>query len=76
MEDEVKDAILTGISEDVVLLGLIEITLESINSGRPIYTNPLTEPSFYRKHFRRWVEDGLDEARRLSEQTKQAGEQG
>jgi hypothetical protein len=59
-----------------VLLGLIEITLESLNSGRPIYTNPLTEPSFYRKRFRRWVEAGLGEARKLTEQMKQAGEQG
>ena len=75
MEDEVKDAILTGISEDIVLLGLIEITLESINSGRPLYNNPLTEPFLYRKHLRRWVEEGLSESRKLREQN-QTGEQG
>jgi hypothetical protein len=62
MEDAVKNAILIGTSDDLVLLSLLEVTIASEKSGLPIFANPMSEPAFYRKYFRRWVKEGLWEA--------------
>ncbi len=64
LEDEVSDAILTGYTEDKVLKILIDVTTASVQSGRPIYENPLHEPIFYR-WFKGWVAGGLEEAAAL-----------
>lgn len=69
MEDTVKDAVLTGDIDDTVLAVLLEVTINSIVTDRPIFANPFIEPDFYRKKFRRWVEEGLAE-RRKTEQNK------
>ena len=61
LEDVVKDAILTDNFDDPVLTRLIEITLASITEKRPLFPSILDEPEFYRSHFRRWVEEGMQE---------------
>jgi hypothetical protein len=61
MEDVVKDAILTGEVTDIVLSNLIEITTYSKVSDRPLFSDPLVEPVFYRRYFSRWVVEGLEE---------------
>ncbi len=66
LEDLVKDAIYTETSDDPVLLKLIEITVTSITENRPLFPgSPLNEPSFYRRYFKRWVQEGLEEARKF-----------
>jgi len=64
MSNEVKDVILTGDTSDAVLANMIEITVDAIVTGRPLFTNPLTEPDFYRKHFSKWVQEGVNEAKK------------
>lgn len=61
MEDAVKDAILTGATDDIVLSYLIEIASYSKFTDRPLFPNPLMEPIFYRRYFYRWVVEGLAE---------------
>ena len=61
MEDIVKDAIITGDTDDRVLDLLIDIVVSSIQDGRPLFPNVMTEPSFYRRYFRRWVAEALAE---------------
>lgn len=69
LEDIVKDAIYTETSDDPVLLKLIEITMISITENRPLFSgSPLNEPAFYQRYFRRWVQEGLEEARKFKEQ--------
>jgi hypothetical protein len=63
MEDEVKDGVLTGQIDDLILAILLEVTVSSIVTDRPLFSNPLYEPDFYRKRFKRWVEEGLAERR-------------
>lgn len=67
MEDQVKDAILDGVSPDAVLDHLVALTLSEILRGKPLFSSPLDEPYFYQKHFRRWVEEGLEEYRKANE---------
>lgn len=66
MAEQVKDAILLNEFDDLVLLRLIEMTVASIRSGRPMFPNVLDEPAFFRKYFRAWVEEALDERDRLA----------
>lgn len=48
-----------------MLLGLIEITTTSLIDGRPLFASPLEEPYFYSHYFRRWVEEGLAERKKV-----------
>ena len=61
MEDVVKDAILTGATEDKVLDKLILLTMKMVVEGRHIAQNPLEEPAFFERQFMRWVADGVKE---------------
>jgi hypothetical protein len=61
MEDGVKDAILTGATEDRVLDKLILLTMQMVIEGRHIAQNPLEEPAFFERQFKRWVADGVKE---------------
>ena len=66
LEDIVKDAVIQERSDDLVLLKLIELELVSINEGRPLFTgSPLNDPVFYRRYFRKWVREGLEEAQKF-----------
>ena len=81
LEDEVKDAIVTGITEDRVLDQILLIVINAIQTGRQLYSNPLEEPAFYQKYLRRWVDEGLEElmkVKRLEEKqtSKVTGENG
>ena len=57
--------IVSGGCEDVVFMKTIEITLNSIATSRDIFLNPLDEPYFWRTYFRKWVEEGVGEARKI-----------
>jgi hypothetical protein len=71
LEDEVKDAVITGQSEDLYLLRMIELVLATITTGRELYANPFDEPTFYRRHFLPWVKEGMEERARIkAEQEK------
>jgi hypothetical protein len=62
LEEAVNDAILAETTTDRVLSLLLELTITSITEERPLFPNPLDEPLFYKRHFRKWVEEGLREA--------------
>lgn len=47
--------------EDGVLDTLIEVATLDIIDGRRPFENPLDEPLFYRRHFRKWVSAALAE---------------
>lgn len=49
-----------------VLYHLVDITLESITSERPLFASPLEEPVFYRL-FKAWVQGGMDERARMNQ---------
>ena len=59
MEGAVKDAILSGGTEDYFLAVLIDLTVASIRENRPLFPNLMDEPILYRA-FRRFVQEGLD----------------
>lgn len=61
MEEEVKDVILVGKSNDFTLVALLSIAKTSIQSGRPISNNILAEPVFFERYFKKWVQEGFDE---------------
>ena len=61
MEDGVKDAILTGATEDRVLDKLILFTMGIVVEGRHIAQNPLEEPAFFERQFKRWMAEGMKE---------------
>lgn len=60
-----KDDILSGEVNDLVLSNLIEIVTYSKFTGRPLFASPLEEPAFYRRYFQRWIEEGLEEKRKV-----------
>ena len=55
---------------------LVEITINSIRTERELFPNPLEEPYFWRRYFRQWVIEGLQEAKKIAaeEQGKQEQE--
>ncbi len=65
IEENVNDAILTSHTEDTILALLIEITTVALVENRPLFSNPLDEPIYYRRFFKKWVQDGLNEAVKL-----------
>ena len=71
MEEAVHDAILTGTTTDPALAILIEVTITSISEQRPIFFEPLNEPLMYRRYFKRWVADSLDELAKIEQTQRQ-----
>jgi hypothetical protein len=71
MENEVKDALLTG-TQDRVLMSLIELTLCEVRDGRTLFQSPLDEPVHFRKYFKRWVIEGLQERQALDKALEEA----
>ncbi len=67
MEDFVRDAILENDFHDLVLLRLVELTIADVQGSRPLFPGLIEEPAFYRKCFRQWVSEALEE-RRASEE--------
>ena len=49
--------------DDPVLDNLIELTILATYENRPLFPDILKEPIFYRKYFKRWVSEGLEERR-------------
>ena len=66
IEDYVKDAILTEDFSDEYFASLFELTLTAKSSGRHLFANPMDEPLFYRRHFVRWIEEGMEEKRNMA----------
>jgi hypothetical protein len=60
MEEVVKRAVEDG-TQDGVLAQLVEVTRASILEGRPLFSNLMEEPVFYRRHFKRWVREIVKE---------------
>jgi hypothetical protein len=52
---------LEGTTDDVYLGRLIDLVVDSIVDNRPLFPDLFKEPIFYRKHFKRWVKDGIAE---------------
>ncbi|MGD0002888.1 MAG: hypothetical protein ABSE06_01520 [Anaerolineaceae bacterium] len=75
MEDDVKDAILTGATEDRVLDKLIVITMRVVVEGRHIAQNPLEEPAFFERYFKKWVADGVKELEAARQEKKKLDEE-
>lgn len=73
LEEEVKDAVLFEKADDPVLNHLIEITIASIASGRPVLPGAIIdEPYFYRTLFYHWVQEALEEYKKLKEAENEA----
>ena len=70
LEDQVKDAVLIGQSSDSVLDHILMIVVNSIQTGRDLYNNPLEEPAFYQLYLRRWVEEGIEELKKVNRLNK------
>ena len=66
MEDVIKDAILEGSTPDKVLAVMLDIVVTAVQRGTPIFRDAMAEPSFYRRFFRRWVAEGLDELEKMT----------
>ena len=58
MESAISDAILSGSSNDPVLVALLDLTIASIRDERPVF-GMLEEPVLYR-HFRKFTKKALD----------------
>ena len=58
--------IITGNTDDSVLDYLVGLTLTAIGEARPLFPNPLEEPYFYQRYFRKWVAEGLEELRKIA----------
>jgi hypothetical protein len=60
MENVVREAVY-GDTNYIVLAHLLEITRTSIYEKRPIFNSIMEEPAFYRRFFKRWVKDEIDQ---------------
>lgn len=56
-----------GDSDDLVLNNLVELALASIREERPLFRGILEEPTFWRRHFFRWVKNWVEEEEALSQ---------
>jgi uncharacterized protein YjiS (DUF1127 family) len=65
LEVAVKDAILDWAFPSRLLYTLVEIALEEITSGRPYFPSLRDESVFYRRYFKRWVEEAMQERTKL-----------
>ena len=75
LEEATKDFILTGEGDPVLRL-LVDLTAVSIIEGRPLFPNPLEEPAFFRKYFKEWVREGLQERAKLKQVEEEAEKAG
>ena len=69
MEDQIKDAMITGKPSDRVLEKLINLVVNSINRGIEIFPDPMKEPLPF-KTFRQWVIEGSEEAKIIEAQAQ------
>lgn len=45
----IEDAIHAGMSNDPVLVAILDVIIAQIHDGRPAFPNPLDEPVLYRR---------------------------
>jgi hypothetical protein len=64
MEDAVRSAVDNG-TDDLVLAKLVEITIRSIRTKKELFPELLSEPIFYARYFRTWVQSALVEREAL-----------
>jgi hypothetical protein len=67
MEKEVMGALEGEENDDMVLMSLLDYTMTSLVEKRPIFPNLADEPVFYRRYFRKWVKDYIDEQQQIAE---------
>ena len=60
MQVAVKNAIFEGATNDTILALLISLTTKDLAEGRSMFDNPLDEPIFYARYFRKWVKEALE----------------
>jgi hypothetical protein len=60
MQLAVKDALYEGGTEDRVLASLVLMCLKEINTGRPLFENPMDEPILYTRYFKPWVQETVE----------------
>lgn len=65
MKEFVKDTFLMNEYHDIVLLRLVELAVAAIRMDRPLFSNLLEEPAFYRKYFQVWIREALEERDRM-----------
>jgi hypothetical protein len=66
LETVVKEAVANG-TQDVALSLLLEITLASIHSNRPVFPTIAEEPLFYRRYIVRWIQEALHDNKDLQD---------
>lgn len=71
MEAVVKESIYSGSVDDPSLALLLNLSAKEILSQRYMFPNPLDEPVFYSRYFKRWVEEGIKSLRMLNEKEKE-----
>jgi len=71
MEDVVHQAVEDG-TEDLVLANLIEITRLDLSTNQPIARTLMDEPVFYRRFFKKWVQEAIREQSVMDEALAEA----
>jgi len=69
LEATVHDAIVEDEIDDIILATLLEVAINTDGKGKPLFSNALDEPLFYRQHFIPWVNEGLRIRREIEEAT-------
>jgi hypothetical protein len=54
-------------TEDEALAVTIEITVAALLENKPLFPSIFDEPYFYRKHFKHWVAEGMQELRAIED---------
>jgi hypothetical protein len=65
----VRDEVSARQGDDPILTLLIDLASVEITEQRALFPNPLDEPVFYRRYFKRWVSEGLNEAVAMTQAT-------
>jgi hypothetical protein len=60
MKEQARVAYTSG-TDDRTLGLLVELTVCSIREKKPLFTSIQDEPVFFRRHFRRWIEEFEEE---------------
>jgi hypothetical protein len=65
LEDVVKDAVLEWVFPPGLFF-LVEIALDELTTGRAYFASIREEPVFYRRYFKRWVTEAMEERNKLA----------
>lgn len=65
IEDYVKDAIVSEDFSDPVFALLFDLVIEARVTKRHLFENPLTEPLFFRRYFLKWIDEAIEEKKKI-----------